>query len=46
MINIIIYIQIIININKRAKKIIHNMFGEDKGKILISLADFIKNRNK
>ena len=27
-----------------AKKIIHNMFGEEKGKILISLADFIRER--
>ena len=29
---------------ERAKKIIHNMFGEEKGKILISLADFIRER--
>ena len=31
---------------KKAKEIIKNNFGEEKGKILISLADFIKNRNK
>jgi len=31
---------------EKAKKIIKNKFGEEKGKILISLADFIKNRNK
>ena len=29
---------------ERAKKIIHSMFGEEKGKILISLADFIRER--
>ncbi|WP_315325035.1 farnesyl diphosphate synthase [Fusobacterium pseudoperiodonticum] len=29
---------------EKAKKIIHNMFGEEKGKILISLADFIRER--
>ena len=31
---------------EKAKKIIKNNFGEEKGKNLISLADFIKNRNK
>ncbi|WP_338952544.1 polyprenyl synthetase family protein [Fusobacterium nucleatum] len=31
---------------EKAKKIIKNNFGEEKGEILISLADFIKNRNK
>ena len=31
---------------EKAKEIIKNKFGEKKGKILISLADFIKNRNK
>ena len=31
---------------EKAKEIIKNKFGEEKGKILISLADFIKNRNK
>ena len=31
---------------EKAKKIIKSKFGEEKGKILISLADFIKNRNK
>ena len=31
---------------EKAKEIIKNNFGEEKGKILISLADFIKNRNK
>ena len=31
---------------EKAKKIIKSEFGEEKGKILISLADFIKNRNK
>ena len=31
---------------KKAKEIIKNNFGEEKGKILISLADFIKDRNK
>ena len=30
----------------KAKKIVKNNFGEEKGKVLISLADFIKNRNK
>ena len=31
---------------EKAKEIIKNKFGEEKGKVLISLADFIKNRNK
>ena len=31
---------------EKAKKIIKSKFGEKKGEILISLADFIKNRNK
>ena len=31
---------------EKAKEIIKNKFGEKKGEILISLADFIKNRNK
>lgn len=31
---------------EKAKQIIKNKFGEEKGKILISLADFIKDRNK
>ena len=31
---------------EKAKEIIKNKFGEEEGKILISLADFIKNRNK
>ena len=31
---------------EKAKEIIKNKFGEEKGKILISLANFIKNRNK
>ena len=31
---------------EKAKQIIKNRFGEEKGKILISLADFIKDRNK
>ena len=31
---------------EKAKEIIKNNFGEEKGKILISLANFIKNRNK
>ena len=31
---------------EKAKEIIKNKFGEEKGKILISLADFIKERNK
>ena len=31
---------------EKAKKIIKDKFGDEKGKVLISLADFIKNRNK
>lgn len=31
---------------EKAKEIIKNKFGEEKGKVLIFLADFIKNRNK
>ena len=31
---------------EKAKEIIKNNFGEEKGEILISLADFIKNKNK
>ena len=31
---------------EKAKEIIKNKFGDEKGKILISLADFIKDRNK
>jgi len=31
---------------EKAKEIIKNNFGEEKGKILNSLANFIKNRNK
>ena len=31
---------------EKAKEIIKTKFGEEKGKVLISLADFIKNRNK
>jgi len=31
---------------EKAKEIIKNKFGEEEGKILISLADFIKNRNR
>ena len=31
---------------EKAKEIIKNKFGEEKGKVLISLADFIKDRNK
>ena len=31
---------------EKAKEIIKNNFGEEKGEILISLANFIKNRNK
>ena len=31
---------------EKAKNIIRNKFGEERGKILISLADFIKNRKK
>lgn len=31
---------------EKAREIIKNKFGDEKGKILISLADFIKDRNK
>ena len=38
--------KILNNTVEKAKEIIKNNFGEEKGKILISLADFIKERNK
>ena len=38
--------KILNNTVEKAKEIIKNKFGEEKGKNLISLADFIKNRNK
>ena len=38
--------KILNNTVEKAKEIIKNKFGEEKGKILISLADFIKDRNK
>jgi len=38
--------KILNNTVKKAKEIIKNKFGKEKGKILISLADFIKDRNK
>ena len=38
--------KILNNTVEKAKEIIKNKFGDEKGKILISLADFIKNRNK
>ena len=38
--------KILNNTVEKAKQIIKNKFGEEKGKILISLADFIKERNK
>lgn len=38
--------KILNNTVEKAKQIIKNKFGDEKGKILISLADFIKNRNK
>ena len=38
--------KILNNTVEKAKEIIKNNFGEEKGKILISLTDFIKNRNK
>lgn len=38
--------KILNDIVEKAKEIIKNKFGEEKGKNLISLADFIKNRNK
>ena len=38
--------KILNNTVKKAKEIIKDKFGDEKGKILISLADFIKDRNK
>ena len=38
--------KILNNTVEKAKEIIKNKFGKEKGKVLISLADFIKNRNK
>ena len=38
--------KILNNTIEKAKEIIKKNFGDEKGKILISLADFIKNRNK
>ena len=38
--------KILNNTVEKAKEIIKTKFGEEKGKVLISLADFIKNRNK
>ena len=38
--------KILNNTVEKAKEIIKNKFGEEKGKILISLADFIKDRKK
>ena len=38
--------KILNNTVEKAKQIIKNKFGDEKGKILISLADFIKERNK
>ncbi|WP_335969646.1 polyprenyl synthetase family protein [Fusobacterium polymorphum] len=38
--------KILNDIVEKAKEIIKNKFGEEKGKILISLADFIRDRNK
>ena len=38
--------KILNNTVEKAKQIIKNKFGDEKGKILISLADFIKDRNK
>ena len=38
--------KILNNTVEKAKEIIKNKFGDEKGKVLISLADFIKNRNK
>ena len=38
--------KILNNTVEKAKKIVKNNFGEEKGKVLISLADFIKNRKK
>lgn len=38
--------KILNNTVEKAKQIIKDKFGDEKGKILISLADFIKDRNK
>ena len=38
--------KILNNTVEKAKEIIKNKFGDEKGKILISLTDFIKDRNK
>ena len=38
--------KILNNTVEKAKQIIKNKFGDEKGKVLISLADFIKDRNK
>ena len=38
--------KILNNTIEKAKEIIKNKFGDEKGKVLISLADFIKDRNK
>ena len=38
--------KILNNTVEKAKEIIKNKFGEEKGKVLISLADFIKDRKK
>ena len=38
--------KILNNTIEKAKQIIKNKFGDEKGKVLISLADFIKDRNK
>ena len=38
--------KILNNTVEKAKEIIKNKFGDEKGKVLISLADFIKDRNK
>ena len=38
--------KILNNTVEKAKEIIKTKFGEEKGNVLISLADFIKNRNK
>ena len=38
--------KILNNTVEKAKKIVKNNFGEEKGKVLISLADFIKDRKK
>ena len=38
--------KILNNTVEKAKKIVKNNFGEEKGKVLISLADFVKDRKK